>query len=78
MDINNIKNFLNELSIENAINLISVDFKNNIYHFLNNDNIHYSLAKVGKIWELMSWETLNIEKIYNSNFDVIYNLYNDI
>ena len=74
----NIKEFLNELNFENAIELISTDTKNNIYHFLNNNNIYYSLAKVGKIWELLNFETLDVEKIYKSNFDVIYNLYNDI
>lgn len=77
MNISDVRIFLNKLAKENAIEVVSTDLKNNIYHFLSN-NIYYSLAKVGKIWELLNFETLDIEKIYNSNFDVIYNLYNDI
>lgn len=73
MIIDNIKMFLNELAKENAIEVISINTKNNIYHFFSN-NIYYSLVKVDNIWELLNFKTLNVEKIYNSNFDVIYNL----
>lgn len=73
----NIEHFLNLLNYESAIEIISTDVKNNIYHFNSNDK-HYSLAKVDNIWELMNWELLDVIKCYKSNFDVIYNLYNDI